>query len=123
MNSKTQTLNMELVRQAASQFLESSLPLSIELLGQGLIHQTYKVTDGGDAIVLQAINRSVFKNPEDIVSNYFLVFEFLKTHNTKASIPAPVKTKSGETFFIDPGKEFLACNGICSRILFPIHCQ
>ncbi len=106
MSFKTLTLEIELVRQAASQFIGSNSPAMIESLGQGLIHQTYKVTEGAHAIVLQAINRAVFKNPEDIVSNYFLVYEFLREQRPGVSMASPVRTKSGKTHFIDPEKNF-----------------
>lgn len=51
---------------------------SLEKLGNGNINQTFLLTDGQKGrFVLQKINTSVFKNPQDIVDNWLLVRKHL----------------------------------------------
>lgn len=95
-------MKTELVKKAATHFFNSSLEPEVQLLGNGLIHHTYKATDPSSkkTIVLQAINTQVFKSPEDIVHNYLLVYQFLSRQKT-APIPAPVSTQEGQLIWKD----------------------
>jgi Ser/Thr protein kinase RdoA (MazF antagonist) len=73
-----------------------------ELLTSGLIHNTYKLSEGNRAIVLQQINTSVFTEPEKIIHNYIQLHDYLKG-NPSVNIPAPVPTTHGEFLFTDKG--------------------
>lgn len=54
--------------------------LSGQRLSAGHIHQTYKMTFKNAApCILQAINTSVFKEPEFLINNYLLLTELLKS--------------------------------------------
>ena len=95
-------MNKELIEKAALQFIGPLNP-DIENLGNGLIHQTYKVTDTDTqkTIVLQAINKTVFKNPDDILYNYDKVYQYLKLQKRDISIPAPLYTAEKHLSWID----------------------
>jgi hypothetical protein len=86
-------VNTELVKKAAEQFIHSQ-DFSIASFGHGLIHHTYKITGRHDqeSLLLQAINRSIFKNPEDILANYGVIYQYLLDHPGHSRIPAPLKT-------------------------------
>jgi hypothetical protein len=95
-------VDKELVRNAAEQFIHFNNP-SFESLGNGLIHQTFKVTQQPEkkAIVLQALNQNVFKNPQDIVYNYQELFQFLNKKEGGAGIPAPCPAQNGRLMWKD----------------------
>lgn len=88
---------------AAEQFLSSGTPISVELLGNGLIHQTFKAKNeiDGKAIVLQAINTNVFRNPGDIVLNYLKIYEHLQNNKNGIGIPAPIAAGGGHLIWQD----------------------
>jgi hypothetical protein len=90
------------IEKAATQFVGSG-NLVINNLGNGLIHYTYKVinTDIQKTIVLQAINQKVFKNPDDILFNYEMVYQFLHAKTGNISIPAPIPTANNKLSWID----------------------
>lgn len=73
--------------------------LSITPVGSGLIHKTWKVTDGADAFILQQINHSVFHHPLTIAENIELVAGYLKKHSPDYTFIAPIPTKSNEQLF------------------------
>jgi Ser/Thr protein kinase RdoA (MazF antagonist) len=73
-----------------------------ELLTSGLIHNTYRVTSGNRAIVLQQINTSVFTQPEKIIHNYTILYNYL-AGKASFSIPEPVQTTTGNFLFTDDG--------------------
>ncbi len=96
-------MNSATVIKAAEQFLGAEESVSVELLGNGLIHQTFKAKSdiGQRTIVIQAINASVFKTPEDIVLNYLQIYEHLQNNKNGISIPAPVKAISNKWIWKD----------------------
>lgn len=93
------------VKHAALQFGHGE-PV-VELLGQGLIHKTYKVSFSGNSrpIVLQSINRSTFKHPENIIHNYQLLYRSV-TGKNGLHIPPLVATHEGDWFWIDESRNF-----------------
>jgi Ser/Thr protein kinase RdoA (MazF antagonist) len=71
-----------------------------EVLTDGLIHKTYKVTANNKSSILQQVNTSVFKDPEQVVSNYQAIYNHLiKAQALK--IPAALKTTDGKSTWID----------------------
>src|ERR1700730_6140757 len=74
---------------------------SIEPLGDGIIHFTYKAAANGNAIVMQQINTKVFTKPEVLIDNYLLVYQFLQQTGS-IHIPEPVETEKGEWLVKDP---------------------
>jgi hypothetical protein len=104
-------VNKALIEKAAVQFLGYG-NFIIEPLGNGLIHQTYTVYKPSDKkkIVLQAINTNVFKSPEDILNNYYNVYQYLKKNNAAISIPAPVFTINKQLSWIDEENNYWRAN-------------
>ena len=68
---------------------------SIEALGSGIIHHTFKAESAVQALVLQQLNTNVFTKPEALIDNYLLVYEHLQK-NGKIRIPGPVESMSGD---------------------------
>jgi len=96
-------VNTAIVIKAATQFIGNGSDISVEPIGSGLIHQTYKAKKGKDdhAVVLQAINTNVFRSAEDIMSNYALLYEFLQHQHNGNKIPAPIITDDGNLIWKD----------------------
>lgn len=93
-------MNEQVIRHAAKAFgYNQPEP---ELLTSGLIHNTYKITEGPRAIVLQQINTLVFTEPDKIVGNYKILFDHLNSQSS-FRIPEPVQTTAGEFLFTDEG--------------------
>jgi hypothetical protein len=94
--------------QAAAQHFGHGEP-EVSLLGNGLIHRTYKVTFTGEAhsepIVLQSINRHMFRQPENIIHNYRVVYNSSNGHHG-LHIPPLVPTHNGEWYWIDADNHF-----------------
>lgn len=71
-----------------------------EMLTDGLIHKTYKVTANNKSAILQQVNTNVFKNSEQVVTNYQTIYSHLtKAHSVK--IPEALKTKDGTFLWVD----------------------
>lgn len=71
-----------------------------EMLTDGLIHKTYKVTANNQSVILQQVNTNVFNDPDQVVSNYQVIYNHLiKTQALK--IPASLKTTEGKSTWID----------------------
>lgn len=76
-------------------------------LGSGLIHQTWLVKSGATgAYVLQEVNSSVFKKPEDIAANMDLLDLHLREFHPAYFLPLPIKTLTGEPFVQLKGETF-----------------
>ncbi|QOI96363.1 MAG: aminoglycoside phosphotransferase family protein [Flammeovirgaceae bacterium] len=93
-------MNVQVIRRAAQAFGYNQPEL--ELLTSGLIHTTYKVTEGNKALVLQQINTAVFTEPDKIVNNYKILFDYLNRQSA-FRIPEPVQTTAGNFLFFDEG--------------------
>ncbi|MBS1949064.1 MAG: aminoglycoside phosphotransferase family protein [Bacteroidetes bacterium] len=96
-------MDTSLIIKAAGHFIGNSSDITIEPIGNGLIHQTYKASNAQSkkTIVLQAINTSVFKSPADIMQNYNLLYNFLRTKKDSDIIPAPVHSAEGKLIWKD----------------------
>jgi Ser/Thr protein kinase RdoA (MazF antagonist) len=115
-------LNNSTVIKAAGQFLVSSTAITVELLGNGLIHQTFKAKNSIDekAIVLQAINTNVFRSPEDIVINYQQIYEHLQQNNNGISIPVPVPSSEHQLLWKDEENNNWRATAFISHSYSPI---
>jgi Phosphotransferase enzyme family len=95
---------MDFAYKAAAQF-GKGIPV-ITSLGNGLIHKTYLVNYPDERIaVLQCINRTNFKQPENIIANYLVLQKYTKSNST-LSLPALLPTLSGKYFWIDAEDNF-----------------
>ncbi len=68
---------------------------SIEPLGAGIIHHTFKAESDVQSLVLQQINTNVFSKPEALIDNYLLVHQHLQEIG-RIRIPEPVESHSGD---------------------------
>lgn len=74
----------------------------IEPHGNGLINNTWKVSDGDIHYILQRINDNVFKQPSDIEYNIHQIAEYLKKNHHDYLFVAPVETISGKEMVNHP---------------------
>ena len=72
----------------------------VKALGSGLIHATYKAEADGQAIVLQQINTNVFADPQALISNYLIIYDYLRQKG-EIQIPAPVAANNGNWILQD----------------------
>jgi Ser/Thr protein kinase RdoA (MazF antagonist) len=81
--------------------------VSATRLGEGLIHQTFRVDyAGGKSLVLQGINNKVFTSPKKLIDNYFVLHEHLSKKGKGEIIPPPVLTIRNKRFFEDVDKVY-----------------
>jgi Ser/Thr protein kinase RdoA (MazF antagonist) len=69
--------------------------------GNGLINKTWKAKAADGVYILQRLNTSIFKNPEDIACNIEAVGWHILHKKPDAVFPLPIKTKSGDLLFTD----------------------
>ena len=81
---------------------------TIQPYGTGLINNTWKVSNEKEKsyFLLQRINTSVFKNPENIAKNIRLIANYLHEHHKNYSFISPLKTIKGEDFIKDEKNEY-----------------
>ena len=98
-------------RAAAGQFLLPGEIGSVKPIGSGHIHQTFLVapiSETKDKLVLQKFNTHVFRDPDAVMHNLFLVTNHIRKKTEKIRndgagmlVLEPVKTLKGENYFID----------------------
>lgn len=71
----------------------------VSLIGEGLINKTYKLTSEGKSYILQEINDSVFKKPEDIDKNLNLLKKYLGESFPEYLFVSPIESVDGITLF------------------------
>ena len=72
-------------------------------LGAGIIHDTYLVDTGGDPLVLQRINGSVFRDPRQLMDNVSRVSAHLSAKQPGWT-PALIPTAGGELLALSGGE-------------------
>jgi thiamine kinase-like enzyme len=72
-------------------------------LGNGLINRTWTVSEinAKENYVLQKLNTSVFKRPNDIAANIRHIAAYLAHHNPEYLFIAPLKTAGAEEMYFD----------------------
>ena len=70
--------------------------VQLKPFGSGLINNTWKVVDSGKEYILQRINHSVFKQPENIENNIKKVAEYLKKNHPEYNFCAPIRSLVGD---------------------------
>jgi Ser/Thr protein kinase RdoA (MazF antagonist) len=71
---------------------------TIQPIGNGLIHTTYKVTTPNkEAYILQKINTTVFKNPHAIATNIKNISNYLKEQHPHYLFVQPIALANGNT--------------------------
>ena len=66
--------------------------MNIEPIGSGLINETWRIKGNGKDYILQKINHSIFKAPEAITKNVYLISEYLKKHYPGYLFPVTLPT-------------------------------
>lgn len=86
------------------QFLPEAGPLEIHPLGEGLIHQTYKVSGEllPEKYILQAFSDHVFQEPQIVFQNYQLAARHLSQQDYPFIIPDWVKTLDNQPYYRAP---------------------
>jgi thiamine kinase-like enzyme len=76
---------------------------TVELIGEGLINHSYKVTSKvtGGSFLLQEINQAVFPKPGILQSNYELLWNYLRSENIPFVIPQPKSFVGDTNLFYD----------------------
>ena len=99
-------MNKDTIQKAATQF-GNGVPV-IEPLGDGLIHRTFKVTYTGSetCLVLQCINQRTFSQPENVILNYWQIYQYLEGYQHGIKIPALISTHQHKLFWIDEEDNF-----------------
>jgi Ser/Thr protein kinase RdoA (MazF antagonist) len=69
----------------------------IQLFGSGLINNTWDVKRNEEHYILQRINHTIFKQPEDIAENISSIDVYLKTNYPGYLFVAPIKTTALKT--------------------------
>src|ERR1700755_1538929 len=89
-------------KEVLSAFTQPGKLYHTERLGNGLINHTYKMSDNdsGKTLLIQQINKNVFKNPVDGQANYLKLFDY-KNGATDIFFPTPVHLKTTDTLYID----------------------
>jgi len=73
----------------------------VQPVKNGLIHKTWKLTTCGKEFILQQVNDSIFKQPENIVYNTRLIAAYL--HQTSYKFIAPLTSGNGEDLLFVQG--------------------
>lgn len=106
-----------MIPQEVKQALSSALgipadELSAATISNGLINRTFKISAAKQpsAWILQQINTSIFKNPNDLGENYLALFTYSLQHPDHLRIPSPVLFPGGQPIFTDR-------QGLCWRAM------
>ena len=95
------------IKNTASKFMTDGEPFYCEPYGNGHINHTYLVKcrnsyDKQVRYILQAVNNTVFKQPEKLIDNVCRVTEFLKRNEPdRRRVLTLVNTEDGGWFFCD----------------------
>ncbi|MCW3089978.1 MAG: aminoglycoside phosphotransferase [Ferruginibacter sp.] len=80
--------------------------VDIRPFGSGLINRTWKITAANKEYILQRINQSIFKNPNDIAENIRLIANILKLEYPQYKFVAPVTSLDGSEMVYEEGQGF-----------------
>ena len=72
-----------------------NVPIQLAPFGEGLIHQTYQITQGDRKWILQGFNQAVFNYPERIDHNLSLLYQEAAIHPLPFKLPLPLKNSKG----------------------------
>jgi Ser/Thr protein kinase RdoA (MazF antagonist) len=75
-------------------------------LQQGLINHTWKISENGQAFIIQKINSHVFKEPQNIADNIDLMAAFLKANHPHYLFVSALKAVNGKSMIHKRGEGF-----------------
>jgi thiamine kinase-like enzyme len=76
---------------------------SVEPIGSGLIHRTWKLSSKADELIVQQINHLVFQHPEAIAENINLLKNHLAVYAPHYVFTAPLTALNGEQLILVDG--------------------
>ena len=82
-----------------AQFGIATDDVSVIPINQGLINHTWKIQSAENAYILQQINRSIFKKPEDVAHNIAAIASYLHHEYPGYIFTAPLATKNGQSLY------------------------
>jgi Ser/Thr protein kinase RdoA (MazF antagonist) len=88
---------MDFLEEVFAAYGLNDVPHRAEPIGSGLIHRTWKVTAGKQEYILQSVNDSVFKTPEDISWNIKEIGSYLQLHHPDYLFVEPITAPNRET--------------------------
>ncbi len=94
------------IEKIAEEYGLPSAGIRIEILGSGLINDTWKLVLPGKAYILQRLNHAIFSSPELIDNNIRLVTGHLRQHHPDYLFIAPLPAITGDTLISLPGKRY-----------------
>ncbi|WP_290507504.1 phosphotransferase enzyme family protein [Algoriphagus sp.] len=97
--------------------LFDSNDFSIEALGNGLIHETWKISTPQKQVVLQGYNQSVFPYPERIQNNLEILFQNQVADTLPFELPLPIPNQEGQQLTEFQGKRWRIFPFVAGRTL------
>ena len=95
---------MEALYTVLDAFIDQVSDHSIEVFGSGLIHHSYVVKKNEEKVyILQEVNHTVFKWPENIANNIESLSAWLRKTGSNTMLPCPVKTKDHKHYHVING--------------------
>lgn len=79
----------------------SPADFTVDRIGSGHIHFTYKITSHNVSYILQRVNKNVFRKPEIIASNLRVASTFLGTRFPQFVFLTPIATKAKDEMVYD----------------------
>ncbi len=80
--------------------------LTVEAFGSGLINNTWKVTASGIEYILQRVNHTVFKEPNNIANNISLIGAYLRKNHPEYRFISPVISSAGNEMIFHKEKGY-----------------
>ena len=80
--------------------------LTVETFGSGLINNTWKVTASGNEYILQRVNHTVFKEPNNIANNISLIGAYLRKNHPGYQFISPVISNAGDEMIFQKDKGY-----------------
>lgn len=100
-------MSSPLVIEAIEALLGTSKQIQYTRISNGLINYSFCIGHPtGQRFFLQQINKTVFTQPEHIISNLQLIYQDLQHRNSAALIAKPISFLNGESFFCDSSGEY-----------------
>ncbi|MBL7724854.1 MAG: aminoglycoside phosphotransferase family protein [Chitinophagaceae bacterium] len=95
-------------KEALEAFANPFQEFSVEQVTNGLINQSYKVTDRNsrNSFLLQQINQHVFAEPEKIQQNYESLWKYINAKKTHLRIPEPKIFANQRIWYVDQNKRY-----------------
>ena len=90
----------------AEQFAAGQKVNAVNLLGNGLINDTFLVETSHDSFVLQHINAKVFPNPEHVIDNLWQLSHHIRQKPSRSvclQIPELLPSQAGQSHYKDSG--------------------